>query len=343
MKSGVKQIIVVFLLGIITIGFSVAWTPTSATIPNDLIRAAVSKSIPELQMSCNVFITKKHCSSCHHGSMTSMVTELAKQKGITIVDSFAKMRSIANDMTLERAGNPNIVSDFLNIKLLAPYMLLGMAAEKNIPDFNTDIAVAFIISEMNPDGSFPGEFLRAPMEIGQVHVTSLCIRSIQLYASPALKPKVDKMVSATKSWLEKTKPTAQQELAFQLLGLQWCGSSKEIKTKVANQLMALQRPDGGWAQLPSMRSDAYATGEALYALYESGAIQSTDEKIQHAIQFLLKSQTSSGVWFVEARSYIIQPFVNTDFPINDENQFISAAATSWATMALLKSLPDNLN
>jgi hypothetical protein len=343
MKSGIKQIFVVFLFGIITIGISVGWVTHSATIPNNLIRAAVSKSIPPLETSCNTFITKKQCSSCHHGSMTSIVIELARQKGITIVDSFAKTRKRANDITLERACNPNIVGDFLNVKLITPYILLGMAAEKTPPDLNTDIAVAFIMSEINADGSFPGEFLRAPMEIGQVHVTSLCIRAIQLYASPALKPKVDKMVSATKSWLENVMPANQQELAFQLMGLQWCGSNKEIKTRVANRLMELQRFDGGWAQLPSMNSDAYATGEALYALYESGMAQPTDEKIQRALQFLLKSQTSGGVWFVEARSYIIQPFVNTDFPINDENQFISAAATSWATMALLKSLPDNSN
>ena len=40
-------------------------------------------------------------------------------------------------------------------------------------------------------------------------------------------------------------------------------------------LIAEQRSDGGWSQLPTMTSDAYATGQALYALAESGALRAT--------------------------------------------------------------------
>ena len=32
------------------------------------------------------------------------------------------------------------------------------------------------------------------------------------------------------------------------------------------ELVALQRPDGGWAQTPYLQSDAYATGQVLYTL-----------------------------------------------------------------------------
>jgi len=164
-----------------------------------------------------------------------------------------------------------------------------------------------------------------------------------LYAAPALKPKVDRLVAQTKIWMENEHPVSQQELTFQLLGLHWCAGGDEIKKEVTRKMLDLQRTDGGWAQLPSLGSDAYATGETLFALLESGMIQAGDEKCQKAIQYLLKSQHPDGAWYVEARSYIIQPFMSTDFPVNDENQFISAAATSWASMALLKTLPDKMN
>ena len=271
-----------------------------------------------------------------------MVVELAKQKGVPVEDSFAAKRINAGLGNLIFVSNPNMVKDFLNVKLFLPYVLMGLNAEKYPPDFNTDMAVAFLISESRPDGSFPGEYQRAPLETGQIHTTALTIHSIQLYAAPSLKPQVSEMVSKTKNWLEKRTPATQQELAYQLMGLQWCGSDETVKKKVARKIMNLQQPDGGWSQIPSMKPDAYATGETLFALYMSGMIQSGDENYQRALNYLLKTQEPNGTWFVQARSYIIQPFFNSQFPPDDENQFISAAATNWATIALLQSLPDKI-
>jgi hypothetical protein len=343
MQFRITRTIIFLFTGIFLFSATVGWMNKNISISNYVIREAVAKSIPILQVSSNTFIAKKQCATCHHSLLTSMLVELAKQKGIPVEDSFAAKRIMAVEGNLQFVCNPNIIRDFLNIKLVVPYGLMGLAAEKVAPDFRTDIAVAFLISEANPDGSFPGEYQRVPLENGQIHCTSLTIHAIQLYAAPSLKPQVDQMVVNTRTWLENGKPSSQQELSYQLLGLQWCGSSDAIKKEVVRKIMNLQRSDGGWAQLPTLNSDAYATGETLYALYTSGVIQTEDEKYQKALTYLLKTQELNGSWFVQARSFIIQPFVNSNFPPNDENQFISAAATNWASIALLQSLPDRKN
>jgi len=38
----------------------------------------------------------------------------------------------------------------------------------------------------------------------------------------------------------------------------------------AEQLISSRHADGGWAQLDTLASDAYATGQALYALDVAG-------------------------------------------------------------------------
>jgi hypothetical protein len=213
-------------------------------------------------------------------------------------------------------------------------------AENYTANVYTDMSIDYTISQAKGDGSFLAESGRVPLQTGDIHCTAFSIRSIQLYASPAKKTQVDNLVARTKHWLEIQNPDQQQELVFQLLGMQWCGSSTELKKQVAQKLIAMQKADGGWSQLPTMESDAYATGQALYTLCESGMTPPGEEVYQKGIEYLLKTQDQTGAWIVKTRSYGIQPFFSSDFPPYDENQFISAAATNWADLALLEALPN---
>ena len=124
-----------------------------------------------------------------------------------------------------------------------------------------------------------------------------------------------------------------EDHAFTVLGLVWGQGSKRRIEQAARELLALQRSDGGWGQLPSLTSDAYATGQALVALRESGALALTNPAYQRGIQFLLNSQLGDGSWYVRTRAPAIQPYFDSDFP-HGPDQFISAAATNWAAMAL---------
>jgi squalene cyclase len=100
-----------------------------------------------------------------------------------------------------------------------------------------------------------------------------------------------------------------------------------------DDLIATQRSDGGWAQLRSPQSDAYATGEALVALREAGASVKSS-RYRRGIQFLLKTQLQDGSWFVRKRAHPTQPYFESGFP-HGANQYISAAATNWAALALV--------
>ena len=95
-----------------------------------------------------------------------------------------------------------------------------------------------------------------------------------------------------------------------------------------------QRADGGWAQLPTLASDAYATGEALVGLLDSGGIAPRDPAIRRGVRFLLQTQLADGSWFVQSRVIPLQPYFDAGFP-HARNQFVSIAATNWATTALL--------
>jgi squalene cyclase len=138
-------------------------------------------------------------------------------------------------------------------------------------------------------------------------------------------------------WLAAATPHVTEERAFQLLGLTWTRAPRSAVQKAARALVAAQRPDGGWSQLPTLASDAYATGEALVALEQSGAITVDDPAYRRGVAFLLATQLADGSWFVRTRALPVQPYFESGFP-HARDQFISAASTNWATMALAAAI-----
>jgi hypothetical protein len=133
-------------------------------------------------------------------------------------------------------------------------------------------------------------------------------------------------------WLTSYRARTGEELSMRLLGLSWGGAKGAGVREAAKQLAGTQRPDGGWAQLETLPSDAYATGQALYALHTAGHLE--EGALRKAIQFLLNEQLADGTWHVRSRSYPLQPkYFDTGFP-GGRDQWISAAATSWAVVGL---------
>ncbi|HYP13045.1 MAG TPA: hypothetical protein VEQ63_03905, partial [Bryobacteraceae bacterium] len=161
----------------------------------------------------------------------------------------------------------------------------------------------------------------------------LSIRALQHYG----KDPQDRIERARR-WLENAKPSTTEDRVMQLLGMTWAKSSPDQLRMAGKSLGAEQREDGGWSQLPYLESDAYATGQALAALNLSGQLDTSDPAYQRGISYLLRTQFDDGSWMVRSRSNPFQPYRESGFP-HGRHQWISAAGTSWAVMALTLTQP----
>jgi squalene cyclase len=126
---------------------------------------------------------------------------------------------------------------------------------------------------------------------------------------------------------------------MQLNALADAGASQSERAPFVTTLKAAQNQDGSWSQPAGVRPDAYATGEALYALYVSGDVPANDPVYQKGVQWLLRNQLADGSWFAPTRAVPVQPHTFESFP-HGWHQFASDAASCWATMALLFTVPD---
>lgn len=73
-----------------------------------------------------------------------------------------------------------------------------------------------------------------------------------------------------------------------------------------------------------------------------GGIPVTQRSYQRGINYLLADQAADGAWLVLSRSYPLQKQFESGFPYG-HNQWISAAASSWATMALILTVEAPVN
>ena len=302
-------------------------------------REAVEKSVALLQTSTTTFLREGGCVACHAQNITSATVAAVRSRGIHIDEAAAadvargtrlQFAAFAGGM-LERMDPP--VVDISNQSLFA------LSSERAKPDRITD-AVAHNIAAQQQAGGYWGRpgIMRPPTADSTISTTAFAIRALRDFAPPARKAEMDERIARAARWLVKAEPLTTEDSVMQLLGAKWAGVSGTEMDRLSKRVLALQREDGGWAQTPHLKSDAYATGTALFALREAetGGWEAAYRK---GVAYLLSTQAEDGSWFVASRAPKFQPYFNGGFPYGHDG-WISQWATGYAAIALSYSIPE---
>jgi ankyrin repeat protein len=319
-------------------------TPPAREIPTDAhdraahVRSAVEKSLAVMQHSSDVFLEKRRtCVSCHHQNLQSVALGWARDRGFALDDgSVQRIISRQIDTWSRRVD----AAYEMDRPMPAPAQLLGyglwgLSALGYAGDSVTDAYVWYLAAIQKPDGHWTaGAITRPPMGGSEIMSSVLAMRALQLYAPPAMREEIHARVERTALWLASSRPATHQDLAHKIMGLAWSGAPQSVLSDDVARLVALQRADGGWAQLPNLDSDAWATGQSLVALRLIGRSAATAAAAKRGVDFLLRTQFEDGSWYVQSRSWPFQPPFDSEFPFG-RDQWISAGGTAWATMALV--------
>ena len=302
-------------------------------------QSAIQASLPLIQRADASFVPKASCVSCHNNSFAAMAVGAARKSGYQVDEATSAQQVKANIVGLVKLrdylhqGFFTPVGDVFG-QFLVSNILIGLDAEHYKPDLNTDTAAMYLKSHQAPDGQWrcPSADTRPPICSDYIGQTTVSMRALQLYAPAGDKPAYERAVQLAAAWLAKAQSTSNEDRSYRLLGLAWAGTDKAATAKAMKELLAKQQPDGGWADLDSMDSSAFATGKSLYALQTAG-LPASNAAYQRAVRYLLSTQQEDGSWYVRSRAMAFQPYFDSGFP-HGFNQWISAAGTSWATIAL---------
>src|SRR5215467_9207772 len=312
--------------------------PAEKLIP---LRSAVEQSVALLEANGPKFFPKTGCISCHNVSIPMIALHEAGRRGFSVDSAIHQMakQSIAQ----VAPSQDSLLSGYCTIPGIATtasYTLISLHDAGRPPDLFTDSVVRCLFLEQFPDGRWSdGGGERPPLspESG-IPGTALSARAVQLYTPAAFAAQVNRAVSDAQSYLFTARPRTGDDYSFRLLGLYWTGANPSKVDGAARDLITQQRPNGGWAQAPEMDPDAYATGQALAAIAMARPELVRSDAYRRGVDYLMRTREADGSWHVRSRAFGFQPYFESGFP-HGKDQWISMAATAWAAMALMPSMP----
>ncbi|MEX2558500.1 MAG: prenyltransferase/squalene oxidase repeat-containing protein, partial [Pirellulales bacterium] len=254
------------LLAIGVPGFALAADPPA--VPD--ARKLVERSLPFLEKEAVAWVAEKKCVTCHHVPMMLWTHYEAKRRGFAVNENAAK--ELQGQALTQYLGHAELMptaqdASFLE-KPLGPGTVYLSLAIKAHPSPGGEVQKALhrltanFVKHQNEDGSWTTKLNQPPMIDGHDVTTMLILLAMSTGPEGERRDVWERALT----WL-KSEPMREetQAMALRLLIAIRCGNRQEVQ-RLASLLRFKQREDGGWGQTPDLRSDALATGQALYAL-----------------------------------------------------------------------------
>jgi hypothetical protein len=316
--------------------------PLPAPAPSQ-IRTAVAKSLPLLEKSCAEYTAQRECFSCHHQALPLLALTVSRSRGFPVSAEVVQKQmeftahSLAKDRDKYRQGRgQGGQAD------TAGYALLALELGRWKADETTSAVAEYLLLRDKDSDHWHITSRRPPSEATSFTTTYLALRGLHAFASREQTERATARIERTRRWLLATPAKDTEDRVFRLGGLRLAGASDQELQAAVQDLVHTQQKNGGWGQTAELAADAYATGSALVMLHQAGSMPVSDLVYQRGIAFLVAKQQADGSWFVHSRSKPFQTYFESGFP-HGQDQFISIAASSWATAALALACPEGLN
>jgi Prenyltransferase and squalene oxidase repeat len=341
----------VFFLGLCLSRLALADEPTS--IPSatpQQVQQTVERAIGYLQAESADWLNTRRCAACHHAGMPFWALSEAERQGYAIdkkyladkIDSLlgSKDKLMSSKIFPNPADPPDPRPQGRGLNMGLPFLAV---AARSLPSLEEGQKQSLrliseeIVNKQQPDGSweFFATLRRPPVNESQTTDAAWIIMALEGDTGSDAPESQRAALAKAIAWLDAAAPSDlhQDKTLKVLLGAR-AGKPREEMQSTIDELLALQRADGGWSQtVPELKSDAFATGQTLYVLSLAGYTAERPE-IKRGIDFLVATQMPDGSW----------PMISRSTPDGSPGSSklltpINCAASSWATLGLARLVP----
>jgi hypothetical protein len=319
-----------------------------ATTPR--VQQAVDRAIKYLQTESAAWLNTRKCAACHHVPLPLWALGEAERQGYAIDRRFvadtiesllgSKDKLLSSRIFPNPADPPDPRPQGRGLNMGLP--MLAVAA-RSLPSLSEGqkqslrLIAGEIVNKQQPDGSweFFATLRRPPINESQTTDAAWILLALMGETGPDAPKAQREALAKGMAWLNAAKRSdLHQDKALNvLLGVR-SGKPRKALQPTIDELLALQRADGGWSQtVPDPRSDAFATGQTLYVLSLAGLTAERPE-IKRGLECLVATQNPDGSW----------PMISRSTPDGSPGSAklltpITCAASSWATLGLARLVP----
>ncbi len=275
-------------------------------LPSKDVNAAIDRGLVFLAKDARAWRDAHHCASCHHASLTVWAMREADRKGRTVdralLAELTKWQAEAGD---GKTGVPRPAGFPKALNTKALYFALGLETDPAL-DATLQKGLKRLLSTVESDqvndGSWAAWPDTRPPFFGSSNDSMTALAALTLVPAAAsgdraAKQKLDRAVD----WLARTKcDDDPQSVALRLVLWRRLGRPSQEWEPLVKRIAERQNADGGWSQANGMASDAWATGQAVFAL-TLVPTPDTAQAIARGKTFLIKTQRVDGSWPMTSR------------------------------------------
>ena len=315
------------------------------------IHRSVERAIGYLQTESAAWLKTRKCAACHHVPMPLWAFGEAERQGYVIDKRFLtetiesllgdRERLMASKIFPNPAEPPDPRPQGRGLNMGLPFLAVAAGSLTSFEEGQKQslkLIAEEIVRKQQPDGSWEyfATLRRPPINESQTTDAAWIIMALAGETGPEAPESQRAALAKAIAWLDAAKLSdIHQDKVLKVLMGARSGKPRATMQTTIDELLALQRADGGWSQtIPELKSDAFATGQTLYALSLVGYTAERPE-IKCGIDFLVATQTADGSW----------PMISRSTPDGSPGSSklltpITCAATSWATLGLARLAPE---
>ncbi|HQX50556.1 MAG TPA: hypothetical protein PLY87_02100 [Planctomycetaceae bacterium] len=313
-------------------------------------KQTVDRAIGYIQTESAAWLKTRKCAACHHVPMPLWALSEAERQGYAIDKEFvtstiesllgSRDKLMSSRIFPNPADTPDPRPQGRGLNMGLPFLTVAarsMPALEERQKQSLKLITEEILQKQQPDGAweFFATLRRPPINESQTTDAAWIIMALQDDTGPDAPEIQRTALSKAITWLNAEIGTdVHQDKVLKVLLATRSARPPEMVQSTIDELLALQRADGGWSQtVPELKSDAFATGQTLYVLSLSGYTAEHSE-IQRGIDFLVATQSADGSWPMLSRST-----PDGSPGIASLLSPITCAASSWATLGLARLVP----